>query len=459
MTAAYKEPSPAQIAHAGQWKPAHPEDAALRGKWWEIFGDPQLNKLEDQLTDANQDLKAAAARFQEARAQVGYQFAAEFPTISTAPQIDSLKFSSNRPLPPPRPNNPTGDFLLPVDLSYEIDLWGRVRRTVAAAGAEAQASAADLQTANLSLHAELAIDYIELRAADAQIKLLNDTVKAYSEALQLTQSRLEGGAAAESDVAQAKTQLETTRVQATDAGVQRAQYEHAIAVLIGVPPAAFGLPPAPLDLQPPVVPAGVPSDLLQRRPDIAAAERRMAEANEQIGIAQAAYYPTVSLRGLSGFEGSSLYNWFDWPSLFWGVGLTMTETVFDAGRRRSQSAAALATYDEMVATYRQTTLAAFQDVENNLSALHILEREAAQQSEADAAAQNSLRIFTNRYVGGNDTYLNVIVAQTATLSNQRNTVDIQRRRMDAAVLLVKALGGGWDVATLPSLSDLHDPLL
>jgi NodT family efflux transporter outer membrane factor (OMF) lipoprotein len=288
-------------------------------------------------------------------------------------------------------------------------------------------------TASLSLHAELAIDYVELRSADAQQQLLDDTVTAYSKALTLTQNRLAGGEAPASDVAQAQTQLDTTRVEATDIGVMRAQYEHAIAVLLGRPPAAFSLTPKPLDLEPPAIPVGLPSELLQRRPDIASAERRVAEANEQIGIARAAYYPSLNLSALGGFEGNSLATWFGWPSLFWAVGGSLAETIYDGGFRKAQSEMAQAGYEAAVAYYRQTTLTAFQQVEDNLAALRILADESQQQREAVQSAQNSLQIFTNRYIGGEDTYLQVITAQTYALTNERNDVDIRRRRMEASV--------------------------
>jgi NodT family efflux transporter outer membrane factor (OMF) lipoprotein len=382
-TPAYKEQPPASWKGSQGWKPGRPSDQALRGKWWEIFGDPQLNTLEEQVTTANQDLKVAAARYREARAMVRVNRSAEFPTISTSPYATSLRDSSHIPyFTFPSNLAATGEFVLPFDLSYEVDFWGRIRRTVAAAGEEAQATAADLQTARLSLHAELAMDYFELRSADAQKQLLDDTVKAYTDALQLTVNRFEGGAAPKSDVAQAETQLDTARVEDTDVSVVRAQYEHAIAVLIGKPPAAFSLAPSPLNTTPPRIPLGVPSDLLERRPDIAAAERRVAEANEQIGIARAAYFPTVILSATAGFEGTSPLNWFAWPTRFWAVGPSLAETLFDRGQRRGTSEAARASYDATVATYRQTTLTAFQQVEDNLAALRILEHEAQQQRKA-----------------------------------------------------------------------------
>jgi NodT family efflux transporter outer membrane factor (OMF) lipoprotein len=400
--------------------------------------------------ESNQSLKVAEARFRQARAIIGVNRAARFPTITTQPGIVSLRDSAHRPFFPPN-LSPSGDFSLPFDLSYEIDFWGRVRRTVAAAREEAQATAADLETARLSLHAELAMDYFELRSSDAQKQLLDDTVKAYSDAVRLTRNRFEGGAAAKSDLVQAQTQLDTTQVADTDVAVERAQFEHAIAVILGRPSAEFAIPASPLNLEPPQIPVGVPSQLLERRPDIAAAERRVAEANEQVGIARVAFYPTVTLSALAGFEGTSLLNWFNWPSRFWAVGPSMAQTLFDAGRRRSASEAAIANYDATVASYRQTALSAFQQVEDNLAALRVLEQEAGQQRHAVDDARESLQLFTNRYKGGVDTYLQVITAQTTTLSNQRNDVDILRRRMDASVLLIKALGGGWNLSALPKL--------
>lgn len=453
MPAAYKELPHDAPKESGVWHRAHPADRASRAKWWEAFDDPQLNALEEQVTSANLDIKAAEANFRQARALVGFSQAAEYPSISTAPSAESLRWSNHTPYF--SGTHTTGEFILPLDVSYEIDLWGKIERTVTAAGEEAQATAADLETVGLSLHAELMIDYFELRSADSQQQLLNDTVKAYTEALQLTQNRAAGGAAPESDVAQAQTQLDTTRVLATDIGVQRTQYEHAIAVLIGKAPADFGLPVEPLTLRQPTIPVGVPSDLLERRPDIAAAERRMAEANERIGIAIAAYYPSLVLSPSAGFEGTAVSNLFGWPSVFWAVGGTLTQTVFDGGLRHAATEAARAEYDATVANYRQTVLRAFQEVEDNLAALRILEQEAQQQAQAVASAKHSLELFTNRYIGGRDTYLEVITAQTTTLANRRNETDILRRRMEATVRLVKALGGGWDVSEMPTLEKVR----
>jgi NodT family efflux transporter outer membrane factor (OMF) lipoprotein len=451
-TLAYKEEVPNSFKELDQWQPARPADQASRGNWWEVFGDPELNKLEEQVAGSNQNLKVAEARFREARAAIRFNRAFQFPTISTAPSASYVKSSDFSPTFPSQIQEASkGDFVLPFDLSYELDLWGRARRSVAAAREEAQATAADYETAKLSLEAELALDYFEVRSADAQKQLLDDTVKAYTDNVQLTLKRFSKGVAPKADVAQAQTQLETTGVQDTDVTVQRAQFEHAIAILVGKPPAEFSLPAAPLNNQPPGTPIGLPSELLQRRPDIAAAERRVAEANQQIGIARAAYFPTVNLDGTAGFAGTQGSNWFSWPSGFWAVGPALAETLFDAGRRRATSESALANYDAAVATYRQTALTAFQEVEDNVAALRILENETQQQRRALASSQESLQLFTNRYKGGVDTYLQVITAQTIELANERNDIDIRRRRLEASVLLIKALGGGWDASHLPQL--------
>jgi len=449
----FKEPLPENFKSEDGWKPAQPSDAQLKGDWWTLFGDPQLNTLEAQIDPANQTLKQAEANFRAARAAVRFNRASEAPTIGVAPSVGAVRDSNNQPyLNVSGANDGDGNFILPFDLDYEIDLWGRVRRTVAQSREQAQASAADLETSRLSLHAELAVDYFDLRSADAQIKLLDDTVKAFQSALQLTEDRYNGGASPLSDVTQARTQLQTAQVQATDVGIQRAMYEHAIAVLIGKPPAVFTLPPDPITVAAPTIPAipgMLPSQLLERRPDIASYERNMAAANEQIGIAQAAYYPTLSLSAVAGFAGTSAINWFSWPSRFFAVGPTLSETLFDHGRRRATSDVALAQYDGTVAAYRQTTLTAFQQVEDNLNALHNLEIEARQQHDATASAQQSLDLFNTRYEDGVDTYLQVITWQTALLQNQRNDIEIMQRRFEASVLLVKALGGGWNASQLP----------
>ena len=453
LAPAYKEANPNEYKENSNWQVAQPADAAQRGEWWKIFGDAELNTLEPQVAANNQDLKAADARFREARALIRFNHASLYPTIGTTPFAGGLRESTNRPYFSTSSGRGigVGDIQIPVDLNYEVDVWGRVRRTVSAAREEAQASAGDRQTVMLSLEAELAVDYFEARSADAQEKLLNDTVQYYEEAYRITNNRFEGGVAPKSDVDQAQTQLEAARVQARDVTLQRAQFEHAIAVLLGKPPASFALTNTPLDARPPVIPPGLPSELLERRPDIAAAERRVAEANDRIGIARAAFYPTISLSGTAGIEATSFANLFNPASLLWSIGPTLSQTVFDAGRRASVSEQANASYDETVADYRQTTLTAFQQVEDNLIALRVLKQEAENQHQATLAAQSAEQIFNNRYVGGLDTYLQVVTAQTTALNNERNDIDIMRRQMDASVLLIKALGGGWNVIDLPKL--------
>ncbi len=453
LAPAYKEADPDTNKTNASWQVAQPADAVARGEWWKIFGDAELNILEPQVAADNQDLKAADARFREARALIRFSHASLFPTVGTTPFAGGLRSSSNRPYANAvnSGGNGVGDIQLPIDMNYEIDVWGRVRRTVSAAKEEAQASAGDRQAVLLSLQAELAVDYFEARSADAQEKLLNDTVKYYEEAYRITNNRFDGGVAPKSDVDQAKTQLEAAKVEARDITLRRAQFEHAIAVLLGKPPASFALADAPLDARPPAIPPGLPSELLERRPDIASAERRVAEANDRIGIARTAFYPTISLNGTIGVEATSFANLFNPSSLVWAIGPTLSQTIFDAGRRASVSERADANYDETVANYRQTTLTAFQQVEDNLVALRILQQEAENQHQATLAAQSAEQIFNNRYVGGLDTYLQVVTAQTTALNNERNDIDIMRRQMDASVLLIKALGGGWNVTDLPKL--------
>jgi NodT family efflux transporter outer membrane factor (OMF) lipoprotein len=459
VTPEFKEPGPETFKEMAGWKTAQPGDRTLRGNWWELFEDRQLTALEQQVDGANQTLKQAAANFEAARAAIRVSRSNQAPTITAGPSVGAVRDSANEPyFNKAAANSGTGNFTLPFDLNYELDLWGRVRRTVTASIEQAQASAADMETARLSLHAELAVDYFNLRSADAQEKLLAETVQAYRDALQLTEDRYDGGAAAESDVTQARTQLQMAQASETDVVLQRAQFEHAIAVLTGKPPAALSLAALPLTMQPPVLPAvpgELPSQLLERRPDIAAEERRMAAANEQIGITQAAYYPTVSLSAMAGFAGTSPLNWLTWPSRLWAVGPTLSQTLFDHGLRKANSEIAVANYDATVAGYRQSALNAFQEVEDNLAALRELETEAQQQHAATESADRSLELFQVRYEGGVDTYLQVITWQTAALQNARNDIDIMRRRLEADVLLIKALGGGWNVSNLPKVAALH----
>ena len=431
------------------WKTAEPADQVAKGKWWEVFGDQQLNGLEEQVNVSNQTLKAAQAQFEQARAAVRINRSNLYPTVSGGVSVTRNHLSRNRFNGQLSPSTNYTDLQLPIDASYEADVWGRVRRTVEAARANAQASAADVETVSLSLHAELASDYFQMRALDAEEQLLVSTVDAYQKALELTQNRYNGGIVSQVDVAQAQTQLETTRAQLIDLGVQRAQFEHAIAVLTGQAPSTFSLAAAPLSSTPPVAPPGLPSELLERRPDIASNERRMAAANAEIGVAQAAYYPSITLSATGGFEGGSITNWFNGPSGFIQAGASAIETIFDAGRRRAITDQARAGFDQSVANYHETVLTAFEDVEDSLAALRLLEDEAKTQDAAVAAAQHSLALSNNRYRGGVATYLEVITAQSTALSDQRIAVQIAGRRMTASVSLIKALGGGWKTSDLP----------
>jgi NodT family efflux transporter outer membrane factor (OMF) lipoprotein len=441
--------APPAYKEVGNWKPAQPNDQNLGGTWWTIFQDPQLNALELEVNVSNQNLKAAEAQFRQARATLRYYRADYYPTVTAGPSATRTRVSANSPTNSTLLGVSYNDFVLPFDVSYQADVWGRVRRNVESYREQAQASAADLATVNLSMHADLAIDYFEARSLDAQEQLLNSTAKEYEQALELTDSRFRGGIASEVEVEQAKTQLQTVRAAAIDVGVLRAQYEHAVAILVGKPPAEFSLPPLPLTAPPPHIPVSVPSELLERRPDIAAAERRVASANAQIGVAKSAYYPLISLGGSGGFESSTITALLDGSSGLWSVGLSAVGTVFDVGRRRSLTDQARAAYDYQVAAYRENVLTGFQQVEDNLAAVRILENEAEVQDEAVVAAQNSLNLSVTRYKGGVTSYLEVITAQSAALTNEVTAVDILGRRMANTVLLIQALGGGWDRSSLP----------
>jgi NodT family efflux transporter outer membrane factor (OMF) lipoprotein len=441
---------PPAYKEAGNWKAAAPNDQNLGGSWWTVFQDPQLDALEAQVDVSNQNLKAAEAQYQEARAILRYYRADYYPTVTGGLSASRTRTSANRPPPSSTFNGITeSDFVLPFDLSYQADVWGRVRRTVESYREQAQASAADLATVNLSLHADLAIDYFQARSLDAEEQLLNSTVKQYEQALELTRSRFQGGLSSEVEVQQARTQLETTRAMAIDVGVLRAQFEHAVAILIGKPPAEFSLSPLPLSAPPPDIPVSLPSELLERRPDIAAAERRVASANAQIGVAKSAYYPVINLEASGGFESAAITTLLTGPSGLWSVGGSALGTIFDVGRRRAFTDEARAAYDSQVAAYRESVLTAFQQVEDNLAALRILENEASVQDQAVTAAQTSLDLSTTRYQGGVTNYLEVIIAQSAALSDEVTAVNILGRRMANTVLLIQALGGGWNRSSLP----------
>ena len=452
-------PTPAAYKEVGDWKPAQPNEQNLGGTWWTIFQDPQLEALELQVNVSNENLKAAEAQYRQARAILRYYRADYYPTVTLGPSATRTRVSSHRPPPSSTFDGITyNDFVLPVDFSYQADVWGRVRRNVESYREQTQASAADLAAVNLSLHADLAIDYFLARSLDAEEQLLNSTVTEYEKALELIESRYAGGIASDVEVQQARTQLETTRAQAIDVGVARAEYEHAVAILIGKPPADFTLPPLPLSSPPPDIPVSVPSELLERRPDIAAAERRVASANAQIGVAKSAYYPLINLGGAGGFESSSITTLLTGPSGLWSLGVSAVTTVFDAGRRRAASDQAIATYDQAVANYRETVLTGFQQVEDNVAALRILEHEAQVQQKAVDAAQKYLDLAVTRYKGGVTSYLEVTTAQSAALSDEVTAVNILGRRMVDAVGLIQALGGGWDRSALPERPECCGPL-
>ncbi len=438
------------------WKPAQPADLGTRGAWWEVYGDSQLNELDARVASENQNVQAAQARFRAARAAVAQFRSSFFPTV-TAGAAYSRARSSENVLFKSTAGRTLNDYVVQADASWEPDLWGRISRSVESAKAGAQASAADAQSALLSMQAELATDYFELRGVDQERQLLDNTIKAYRDALDLTQHRRTGGIATDADVAQAETQLRTTEAQALDLGVQRAQLEHAIAILSGQNPSSFSLPVAPLVAVPVVAPAGVPSALLERRPDIATAERQMAETNAQIGVATAAFFPNLVLSVTGGLEATNYSSWLLAPARFWSLGPSLAGTLLDFGGRSAVKAEAQANYDESVANYRQTVLTAFGQVEDNLAALRVLEQEALAQNDAVVAAERALAVISNRYKNGAITYLDVVVAQTTALSNERQAVSIARRRMAASVALIKALGGGWDASRLPTDEQIVHP--
>ena len=430
------------------WKVAQPQDNTLRGEWWEIFNEPELNAFVSQVSISNQTVAAAEAQFRQAQSLVQQSRANFFPTVTVGAGVTNSSLSTTIA----RSTNPRFSSMLysmPVNVSWEIDVWGRIRRLVESSQAGAQASAADLETAQLSAQASLAQDYFQLRAVDAQRRVLDESVADFQKSLELTNNRYTAGIASRADVLLAQTLLKTTQAQAVDVGVQRAQLEHAIAILIGKTPAEVSVPVMPLSIPPPPIPMGLSSELLERRPDIAAAERRVAAANAQIGVAEAAYYPSVSLASTGGFQTGDFSKWISLPSRFWAVGPNITQIVFDGGLRQGQTEEARAFYDQNVALYRETVLTGFQEVEDNIAALRILEAEAQIQDEAVKAAQQTVAVVTNQYKAGITSYLDVITAQTAALNNERTAITILGSRLNASVLLIKALGGGWNVSKLP----------
>lgn len=435
------------------WKAPEPRDADIRGAWWEMFGDAQLNDLESRVDVSNQTLRASVAQFEQAVALARGARANLGPQVGFNPTIGGIRPSGERAISPF--HDPYLDVVLPLSASYEPDVWGRLHGVLNANTAFAQASAADLESARLSIHAELATDYFTLRGLDREQALLDNTVAAYRQALDLTQNRFRGGLSSQADVAQAETQLETTRAQAIDVSVGRQQLEHAIALLIGLPASTFTIPVTPLDGEPPGVPVAVPTTLLERRPDIAAAERRVAAASAQVGVANSAFYPILTLSGSIGFEASTFGSLLSGPGSFWAIGPQLLVNVFDNGRRRAVKDQAVAFFNQTTANYQQSVLGAFREVEDQLAALRILDEEARVQANAVAASERSLTLANNRYRGGVASYLDVIIAQSFALQNERAAVNILMRRMSATVLLLRALGGGWNVSTLPVVTGSH----
>jgi len=447
----YKRPDapvPSSYKELKGWREALPRDQEIRTKWWEAFGDPLLNSLAEQVNVSNQSIALAESQYRQAQALVKLARANYVPTVNAgAAYTRSL------------PSGGGGTYgiinqnQVSLNAAWEVDLWGKVRRQVESSTASAEASFADLQAMRLSMQTELALNYFQLRILDAQKKNLEEAVQAYSKALELTQNRYNAGVVAKADVAAAQTQLKSTQAQAIDTGVQRAQLEHAIAILISKPPADFSLSSVTFSLPQIKIPVAIPSDLLERRPDIASAERKMAAANAQIGVAKAAYYPSLSLSGSLGYASSELATLFTSPSFFWAIGpMALTATLLDGGARMAQTEQAIAAYDGTVAFYRQTVLAGFQNVEDNLAALRILDEEAQMQEQAVNSAHESVTLTTNQYKAGIVSYLNVVTAQTIALTNERAAITISGQRLNASVLLIKALGGGWSTSEAPGVN-------
>jgi len=455
-------PTPTAYKEAGDWKQAEPKDDAIRGKWWEVYGDPRLNQLEEQVDISNQNVLQAEAQFREAASAVKVARAGLFPSVTANPsytesqESQNLTSHSNAAGVQHQGAETQGVYDLPLEATYLADVWGAVRRQVEANSTSAQASFAELENARLSYQATLAQDYFSLGGLDAEEQILNTTVASYRKYLDLTTNRYNSGIASKGDVALAQTQLDTARAQLIDLGVDRAQYEHAIATLTGKPASDFSLEKVPLAGTPPRIPVAMPSVLLERRPDIAAAERQVASANASIGVAVAAYYPSITLSGSTGLEAIKLSELFSGPSFLWSVGPALAQTLFDAGKIHGQVQEAQANYDAMVAAYRETVLTAFQQVEDDLSGLRILADEAQAQADAVDSAKKSLDIATNQYQAGTSDYLTVITAQTTELNDELNSVSIRMRRMTTSVLLIEAVGGGWNASVVPTAHEVSN---
>jgi NodT family efflux transporter outer membrane factor (OMF) lipoprotein len=453
--AAYKEtgaqtvivppPNPA----GGSWQPASPSDGLLKGKWWEVYQDPKLNELEERIATTNQNLRQAMETYLAVQDQIAVARANLYPSISASPSATHYQSSAHKPLANPATKRDYNDLILGGDGGWEPDLWGRIRRSVEEARANAQASAADMANVDLSLQAQMATAYFQLRGADSLIQLLDSTVKDLESQLDLAQRRLKGGVATEADVAQARTQLETVRAQRVDVEQSRAEFEHAVGTIANYDLSSFSIAFSPLNLALPEVPVGVPSQLLERRPDISAAERHAAAANAQIGIQVSAYYPRITLGGTGGFESTHGGTWLQGPSALWSLGAQATELLFDAGQRHALTDQARHNYEAQAAAYKSTVFGAFQDVEDQLSSLRVLSQESVAEQAAVASAQHSFDISNRRYKGGVTSYLEVLTAEQTLLQNQQTAVGLQTRQFVASVGLIQSLGGGWDTTQLP----------
>jgi NodT family efflux transporter outer membrane factor (OMF) lipoprotein len=456
--ATYKE-SPTQFQDTDGWKVAQPQDAMLHGKWWEIYNDPELNALEERLNIDNQNIKQFFANFMEARTLIAQARSELYPTVSVGPSYQRAKTSANLGTSSvANPGRQSSVGSLPATVSWEPDLWGKVRNTIHEQQYNAQLSAADLENERLTEQASLATFFFEIRGQDALQVILNDTVEADKKALELTQAQYDTGVGDRISVVEAQNTLQNVQAQAINLGVARAQYEHAIAMLVGANASDFSIPVKPVSVTPPPIPIGLPSALLERRPDIAASERNMAAANAEIGIATAAYYPDLTLSASGGFESSTFKHLFDWPSRFWSIGPTVSETVFDAGLRRATVRQFVEVYNADVASYRQTVLTGFQQVEDALASVRILSQQLIQQQQAEASAQEFVTLEMARYQTGIDPYVDVVTAQTTLLTDRQSVASLRVQEMTASVQLIEALGGGWDRSQLPTPAQVSQKL-